>query len=204
MWKHLTWPLFAIAVAAPLAGATWQIDSSHSSAQFAVRHMMVSNVRGEFSGVRGTVEYDPANPAQSKIDVTIDATTVNTREAKRDAHLKTADFLDVEKHPAMTFRSKRVEPAGPGKLKVTGDLTLRGTTREVVLDVEGPSAPVTMRGTQRTGASATTRISRSDFGLTWNRAIEAGGVVVGDEVTITLDVELTTSAPGAANTANAS
>jgi polyisoprenoid-binding protein YceI len=204
MRKHLTWPLFAIAVAAPLAGATWQIDSSHSSAQFAVRHMMVSNVRGEFSGVRGTVESDPATPAQSKIDVTIDATTVNTREAKRDAHLKTADFLDVEKHPAMTFRSKRVEPAGPGKLKVTGDLTLRGTTREVVLDVEGPSAPVTMRGTQRTGASATTRISRSDFGLTWNRAIEAGGVVVGDEVTITLDVELTTSAPGAANTANAS
>ncbi|HWR53128.1 MAG TPA: YceI family protein [Bryobacteraceae bacterium] len=203
MRKNLTWPLLAIAVVAPLTGATWQIDSSHSSAQFAVRHMMVSNVRGEFSGVRGTVDYDPANPSQSKIDVTIDATTVNTREAKRDAHLKNADFLDVEKHPTMTFRSKRVETAGPGKLKVTGDLMLRGTTREVVLDVEGPSTPVTMRGTQRTGASATTKINRSDYGLTWNRAVEAGGVVVGDEVTITIDVELTAAAPGAATTANA-
>lgn len=201
MRSVFAWPLLSFALAAPVSAATWQIDSSHSSAHFAVRHMMVSNVRGEFSGIRGTVEYDPADPSKAKVDVTIDATTVNTREAKRDAHLRNADFFDVEKHPTMSFRSKRVEPAGPGKLKVVGDLTLRGTTREVVLDVEGPAAPVTMRGMQRTGASATTKIQRKDFGLTWNRAIETGGMVVGDEVTITIDIELTAPAPGSSNTA---
>jgi polyisoprenoid-binding protein YceI len=194
MSKHLVRALVLVSAAAGLSAATWQIDSSHSSAQFAVRHMMVSNVRGEFSGVKGTVGYDPANPAASHVEVTIDATTVNTREAKRDTHLRSPDFLDVEKFPTITFKSKRVEAAGQGKLKVTGDLTLRGVTREVVLDVEGPSAPVTARNTLRTGASATTKINRKDFGLTWNRAIETGGVVVGDEVSITLDMEMTTPA----------
>jgi polyisoprenoid-binding protein YceI len=188
-----------VLVSASLSAATWQIDPSHSSAHFAVRHLMVSNVRGEFSGVKGTVEYDAADPSKSVVDVTIDATTVNSRETKRDDHLKSPDFLDVAKFPTMTFKSKKVEPAGQGKLKVTGDLTLRGVTREVVLDVEGPSAPITQRNSLRTGASATTKISRKDFGLTWNRAIEAGGVAVGDEVGITIDIEMTTPAPAQSN-----
>ncbi|MGH9722868.1 MAG: YceI family protein [Bryobacteraceae bacterium] len=170
--------------------ASWQIDSAHSAAHFSVRHMMVSNVRGEFSGVRGTVDYDPANPTLATVDVTIDATTVNTREPKRDAHLKTADFLEVGKHPTITFRSKKVEPAGAGRLKVTGDLTLRGVTKQVVLDVEGPSAEVSQGGRSRVGATATTKINRKDFGVNYNRTIDAGGVVVGDEVTITLDIEM--------------
>jgi polyisoprenoid-binding protein YceI len=188
-----------VLVSASLSAATWQIDPSHSSAHFAVRHLMVSNVRGEFSGVKGTVEYDAADPSKSVVDVTIDATTVNSRESKRDDHLKSPDFLDVAKFPTMTFKSKKVEPAGQGKLKVTGDLTLRGVTREVVLDVEGPSAPITQRNSLRTGASATTKISRKDFGLTWNRAIEAGGVAVGDEVGITIDIEMTKPAPAQSN-----
>ena len=135
-----------------LAAATWQIDPVHTSAQFAVRHMLISTVRGEFSGIRGTVEYDPADPTKASLDATIDATTVNTRETKRDADLKSANFFEVEKYPTITFKSKRVEAAGAGKLKVTGDLTLHGVTREVVLDVEGPSAEQKMGPMTRIGA----------------------------------------------------
>jgi polyisoprenoid-binding protein YceI len=189
-WVSL--PVLAVAGASGLAAATWNIDSAHSAAQFAVRHMMVSSVRGELSGIRGTAEYDPADPAQARVEVTIDVATLNTREPKRDAHLKSPDFFDAEKFPIMTFRSRKVEPAGAGKLRITGDLTLHGVTREVVLDVDGPAPEIEdQRGGGRIGASATTKISRKNFGMTWNRAIEAGGVVVGDEVTITLDVELT-------------
>jgi polyisoprenoid-binding protein YceI len=174
-----------------LPAATWQIDTAHSAAQFAVRHMMISTVRGEFGGIKGTVDYDPANPASARIDVTIDVSTVTTREPKRDSHLKSPDFFDVGKFPTMTFQSKRVEAAGAGKLKVIGDLTMHGVTREVVLDVEGPSAEMKdARGGSRLGASATTKISRKDFGMTWNRAVETGGVVVSDEIAVTLDVEL--------------
>ena len=173
------------------APATYNIDPSHSAAHFQVRHMMVSTVRGEFSKVTGTVQFDPANIATTKIDATIDATTINTREPKRDTHLRSADFFEVEKYPTIKFVSKRVMPASPGKLKVLGDLTMHGVTREVTLDVEGPAPEVKdARGNAKTGASATTKISRKDFGLTWNRAIEAGGVTVGDEVTIEIDVEL--------------
>lgn len=179
------------AVAAYCATAVYDIDSAHSSAQFAVRHMMVTNVRGEFTKVTGTVEYDPTNPAAAKVQATIDATTINTREAKRDAHLKSADFFEVEKFPSITFVSKRTMPASPGKLKLVGDLTMHGVTKEVVLDVEGPTPEVKdARGGVKMGASATAKVSRKDFGLTWNRVLEAGGVTVGDEVTITLDIEL--------------
>jgi len=187
--------LLGLLASAILPAATWQIDPAHTSAQFAVRHMMVSTVRGEFSNIKGTVAYDLAAPASASVDVTIDATTVNTREAKRDADLKSPNFFEIEKYPTITFKSKRVEPAGPGKLKVTGDLTIHGVTREAVLDVEGPSPELNMRGMARTGAMATTKINRKDFGMNWNRALDSGGVVVGDEVSITIDVEMTRRVP---------
>jgi polyisoprenoid-binding protein YceI len=181
----------SVAAAATLSAATWQVDTAHSGAHFSVRHMMVSNVRGEFGGLRGTVEYDPAAPEKAQVDVTIDAATLDTRQAKRDAHLKNPDFFDVARYPTIAFRSKRVERAGEGKLHVIGDLTLHGVTREVVLQVDGPSPEIKdQRGNLRMGASATTRLNRKDFGMTWNRAMDAGGVVVGDEVQITLDIEL--------------
>lgn len=178
--------------AAPAAAqTTWTIDPNHSNAQFAVRHMMVATVRGEFGKLAGTVEFDGKNPASVAADVTIDATTVNTRVAMRDADLKSPNFLEVEKYPTLTFKSKKSEPAAPGRFKLTGDLTIHGVTREVVLDVEGPTAAVNDgRGNLRAGATATTKINRKDFGLVWNRAIEGGGVLVGDEVAITIDVEV--------------
>jgi polyisoprenoid-binding protein YceI len=168
-----------------------QIDPAHSSAHFVVRHMMITNVRGSFGGVKGTVNYDPENPGQTTIETTIDAATVNTMDAQRDAHLRSADFLDVEKFPAITFKSTRVEPAGDGEAKITGDLTLHGVTRPVVLHAEGPIAggkdPF---GNVRFGASATGKIKRSDFGLTWNAALETGGILVGDDLKIELEVSL--------------
>lgn len=169
---------------------TYEIDSAHSSVHFSVRHMMVSNVRGEFAKVSGKAQYDAQNPANSSVEATIDAASINTRDAQRDGHLKSADFLDVEKYPAITFRSTKVE-AGPGGGKVTGDLTVRGVTRPLTLEVEGPTPELKDPwGKQRVGASATVKLSRKDFGITWNAALEAGGVVVGDEVKITIDVEL--------------
>ena len=171
--------------------ATWEIDSAHSSAQFSVRHMMVSNVRGGFGKVTGTIEFDPANPAAAAVDVTIDATTVDTRNVKRDADLKSPNFFDVEKFPTITFKSKKAEKLGEAKFRIVGDLTIHGVTKEVALDVDGPSPEVKAQGRSRIGASATTKINRKDFGLMWNRPIETGGVVVGDDVAITIDVELT-------------
>jgi polyisoprenoid-binding protein YceI len=168
----------------------WQIDRAHSAAQFSVRHLMVSTVRGHFGKLTGTVQYNPAKPSAAVVQAEVDVSTIDTREAKRDAHLKSPDFFDVEKYPAMTFRSTKVEPAGPGKLKVTGDFTMRGVTRPVVFEVDGLTEPVKDRAGLRMGAVATAKISRKDFGMTWNRVIEAGGVSVGDEVTITIDVEL--------------
>lgn len=170
---------------------TYKIDPAHSSAQFTVRHMMVTNVRGSFSGVEGTVVYDPANPADSQVDVVINATTVNTCEPPRDAHLKSADFLDVEKYPTITFKSKRVTSKGEGELHVVGDLTIHGVTKEVALEVEGPTGEAKDPwGNIRIGASGTTKIKRSEFGLTWNAVLEAGGFLVGDELKIALDVSL--------------
>lgn len=168
---------------------TYEIDSTHSSAHFSVRHLMVSNVRGEFSKVSGTVKFDSQNPAASTVEATIDANSISTRDPQRDGHLKSADFLDTEKFPTITFRSKQVEIESDGG-KITGDLTIHGVTREITLEVEGPSQEMKDPwGKQRIGASATTKISRKEFGLTWNAALETGGVMIGDEVKITLDVE---------------
>ncbi|MFB3825790.1 MAG: YceI family protein [Bryobacteraceae bacterium] len=168
----------------------WEIDPAHSAAQFTVRHMMISNVKGEFTKMKGTVRYDPADPAKAAVEATIEAASINTRVEGRDKHLRSADFFDVAQYPTIAFKSKRVENAG-GKLKLIGDLTMHGTTREVALDVDGPTPPVKdQRGTLHMGASATTKINRKDFGLTWSRPLDGGGVVVGDEVSIVIDLEL--------------
>ena len=170
---------------------TWQIDPKHSSAQFAVTHLMISTVRGEFHQVNGTVVIDDADISRSSVNVTIDASTVDTREPDRDKHLMSPDFFDVAKYPTMTFKSTRVEPAAPGKLKVTGDLTIRGVTKQVVLEVTAPKPAIKDPwGLQRTGVSGSAKINRQDFGVAWNKSLDAGGVVVGDDVNITLDVEM--------------
>ena len=170
---------------------TYTIDPSHSTAGFKVRHLMVSNVRGEFSGVTGTVVHDPANAANSTVHATIDATTINTRDAQRDAHLKSADFFDVEKYPTITFTSKAVQPLGSGECRVTGDLTMHGVTKEVTFDVEGPHPEAKDPwGNVKSGASASAKLNRKDFGLTWNVGLETGGVLVGEEVTIHLELEM--------------
>jgi len=186
----------AVALLSAAAPSVWaqavqyEIDPVHSSAQFSVRHMMVSNVRGEFAKVTGTVAYDPKNPQASSVEATIDATSINTHEPKRDDQLKSPDFFDVAKYPTLTFKSTKVERAGEGNLRVTGDLTIHGVTKQVVLEVEGLSPEVKMGGNIKTGASATTTIDRRDFGLTWNRVLEGGGLVVGNEVKITLEIEM--------------
>src|SRR5208282_4542411 len=181
-WISKTAIAMAIVVALPvLAHAdTWQIDSSHTNVEFTVRHMMISNVKGQFQKTTGTITANGNDPTSAKIDVTIDASSVDTRVERRDAHLKSADFLEVDKFPTITFKSTKVEADGPNKWKVTGDLTLHGVTKPVVLEVEGSGPPVDVMGHTRAGASATTKIKRSDFGLTWNKALEAGGVLVGD------------------------
>ncbi|HJY81651.1 MAG TPA: YceI family protein, partial [Candidatus Binatia bacterium] len=165
------------------------------SAQFAVRHLMVSTVRGEFSKVSGTVNLDEQDPTKSSIEATIDTASINTRVEKRDQHLKSPDFLDVAKYPTIAFKSKKIEKVSDTNFKVTGDLTLHGVTKEVVLEVEGSTkASKDPSGNLRIGGVATTKINRQDFGVQWNKALETGGVVVGDEVTITIDVELTKKA----------
>lgn len=171
--------------------ASWRIDSLHSSAQFSVRHMMISTVRGQFGGVKGAVLYDAKNPANSSVEATIDCTTINTGEPKRDADLKGAEFFDVKRYPVMTFKSKSVTAVSPGKLKVTGDLTINATSREVVLDVDGPTAPIRDdKHREKIGVNAVTKISRKEFGILYNPVMEAGGVAVSDEVSIILEIEL--------------
>ena len=174
----------------------WQIDPAHSAAHFSVRHLMISNVRGEFGKVSGNVVLDPSDLTKSTVDVIVDATTIDTREPQRDEHLRSADFFDVANHPAITFRSKQITAAGAGRFKVTGDLTIRGVTRAVTFDVDGPTPPVKDPwGNVRAGVSATAKINRKDFGLVWNALTEAGGVVVGDEVSITFEAELVQKVP---------
>ncbi|HXW12931.1 MAG TPA: YceI family protein [Terriglobia bacterium] len=172
-----------------MAQVTYLIDPAHTGAHFSVRHMMISNVRGEFTKVTGKIAWDAENPANSSIEATIDAASINTREAQRDGHLRSADFLDVENYPMLEFRSTQVQ-GGDGELKVTGHLTIHGVTRTAVLEVEGPT-PETRDpwGNARIGASATTKINRKDFGLAWNSTLETGGVLVGDEVKISIDLE---------------
>lgn len=169
--------------------ATYQIDPTHSSVSFSIKHMMIAKVHGGFEKISGSLNYDAQNPSNSQVEATIDAASINTREPQRDTHLKSPDFFDVEKYPTLNFRSKRIEKDGD-ELKVIGDLTIHGVTKEVTLNVEGPSAELKDPwGNLKIGASATTKIKRKDFGLTWNAAIEAGGVLVGDDVNITLDVQ---------------
>jgi len=169
---------------------SWTLDASHSHASFSVRHMMVSNVRGEFQKISGSVKGDLARPESLQIEATLDVGSLNTRDAQRDTHLRSADFFDVEKYPSITFVSKSVKKKGDD-LAVTGDLTIHGTTREVVLAVEGPTAEhKDPWGNVRIGASASTKIKRSDFGMTWNAVLEAGGILVGDEIKIQLEIEL--------------
>lgn len=170
---------------------TWKIDSSHSSAQFSVRHMEISTVRGQFSKVSGTIIYDDVDISTSSVEVTIDTTTVDTREPNRDKDIRGADFLDVERFPTMSFKSTKVEKVSDGKLKVTGDLTIRGVSKSVILEVDGPSKPIKDPwGNLRMAASATTKINRQDFGVRWSHTLDNGGLVVSNEVAITLDVEM--------------
>jgi polyisoprenoid-binding protein YceI len=170
----------------------WTIDAGHSAAQFTVRHMVVANVKGQFDGPTGTVTFDPANvPGTLRVDASIDARTINTRNADRDADLRSDLFFDVNRFPAITFKSKRAEGAA-GRFKVTGDLTMHGVTKEVVLDVDGPTPAIKdIWGNTRVGATASTVVDRRDFGLLYSRILEAGGAVVGNDVTITIDLELT-------------
>lgn len=184
----------ASTIAQPL---TWQIDPVHSTATFAVRHMMVTTVRGTFQKLAGTVQFDGKDVGTIVAQATIDVASIDTREPKRDDHLRSADFFDAASFPTITFASKRVEPRGAGRFALVGDLTIKGVTREVTLDVEGPTPEIKDPGGNiRIGASAATKINRQEFGVSWNRALDAGGVVVGDEVAITLDLSLVRKAPG--------
>jgi len=180
-----------LSLPAAAATSTWNIDPAHSSAQFSVRHLAISTVRGTFSKISGTVQLDESDITKSTVNVSIDVATVDTHEPDRDADLRTDKFFDVAKYPTMTFKSKKVEQVAPGKLKVTGDFTLHGVTKEVVLDVEGPTPPVKDPwGNQRAAVSAATKINRQAYGVKWNANMDNGGVVVGDDVSITLDVEM--------------
>jgi polyisoprenoid-binding protein YceI len=172
------------------ATTTWNIDPVHSVAEFKVKHMMISNVKGQFTGLKGVLTLDPDDVLNSKVEATIDASSINTRDPQRDAHLKSSDFFDVEKFPTLSFRTTHVSRSGDAELAVDGELTIHGVTRKVTFEVEGPTAPAKDPwGNTRLGLSATTRIHRKDFGLTWNAPLETGGILVGDEVTITLDVQ---------------
>ena len=185
MKRFALFAILAFAASCAAQTQTWQIDPAHTTSQFSVRHLAISTVRGVFEKTTGTVVFDPADPAKTQIDATIDASTVNTRVQMRDNDLRSPHFFEVDKYPTITFKSKRTEVEGPGKLKVTGDLTMHGTTKEVVLEVEGPTPPINSpMGDIRMGASATTKISRHDFG------VDGGAGVAGDEIQITLDVEL--------------
>jgi polyisoprenoid-binding protein YceI len=176
----------ALAIPVAAQSDTWKLDANHSAAQFSVRHLGISTVRGNFTKMSGTAVYDPADPAKSSVDITIEAASVDTRVEMRDKDLKSGNFFDVDKYPTITFKSKRVESAGAGKLKMLGDLTMHGVTKEITLDVDGPSEPMKdARGNQHMGASATAKLNRSDFGMT----ADAG--VVGNEITITIDAEFT-------------
>ena len=174
----------------PATLTTWKLDPAHSHAEFKVKHMMISNVKGSFNGLSGTLTEHPTDATLSSVEASIDVATVNTGDAQRDAHLKSADFFDVEKYPTMTFKSTSVKPNGDGGYNVTGDLSLHGQTRQQTFVVDGPSAPAKDPwGNTRIGLSATAKISRKDFGLNWNAALETGGILVGDDVHITIEAQ---------------
>jgi polyisoprenoid-binding protein YceI len=172
------------------ATTTWNIDPVHSVAEFKVKHMMISNVKGQFTSLKGILALDEADLTNFRVEASIETASISTRDPQRDAHLKSADFFDVEKLPTLSFKSTRISRVIDGELVVAGDLAIRGITRNVVFSVEGPTPPAKDPwGNLRVGLSATTKINRKDFGLTWNTALETGGILVGDEVTITLDVQ---------------
>jgi polyisoprenoid-binding protein YceI len=172
------------------AVSTWNIDPVHSVAEFKVKHMMISNVKGQFTRLKGVLALDEADLTNSRVEASIAAASIHTREDQRDAHLKSADFFDVEKFPTLSFKSTKIDRIADGELSVAGELTIHGVARNVVFTVEGPTTPgKDPWGNTRIGLSATTKINRKDFGLTWNAALETGGILVGDEVTITLDVQ---------------
>jgi polyisoprenoid-binding protein YceI len=167
---------------------TWNIDPAHSAAEFKVRHMMIANVKGHFSKVSGELSLDESNISNSSVHASIEAASIETRDDQRDAHLKSADFFDVEKYPLISFKSDKIKQNG--ELSVEGDLTIHGVTRRVTFDIEGPTPPTKDPwGNTRIAVSGSTKINRKDFGLTWNAALETGGILVGDEITINLDVE---------------
>jgi polyisoprenoid-binding protein YceI len=184
--------IFVLSTPGLVSGAHWQVDTDHSSFQFKVRHMTVSSVRGDFGKlVQGVIYFDPQDVASTKAQVVLDAASVSTNHAKRDEHLRGPDFFDVSKYPTITFVSKQVTKVGPDTLRAMGDLTLRGVTREVVLDIQGPAPEVKdPSGNLRRGLTATGKINRKDFGMTWNRALDTGGMVIGDEVEISVEIEM--------------
>ena len=190
-WAVATAFAAVLSISAAAQTTTCKIDPRHSASQFGVTHMMLSTVRGEFHNVNGTIVTDDKDVTKSSVEVTIDATTLDTRDADRDKDVKSANFLDVEKFPTLAFKSTKVEKAGAGKLKVTGDLTIHGVTKSVVLDVDGPKPAIKDPwGLQRSAASATTKINRKDFGVNWAKTLDTGGAIVGDEISITFDVEM--------------
>ena len=172
------------------AATTWNLDPAHSVAEFKVKHMMISNVKGTFSGLSGVLTEHATDSTLSSVEASVDVATINTHDAQRDGHLKSADFFDAEKFPKLTFKSTSVTKKGDAEYAVTGDLTVHGVTKPVTFAVEGPSEPAKDPwGNTRIGLSATAKINRKDFGLTWNSALETGGVLVGEDVIITLDVQ---------------
>lgn len=175
--------------------AKWQLDPAHTSVDFTVRHMMFTNVRGSFSDVEGTIDFDPENPAAASLTASVKTASVNTGAPDRDNHLRSADFFDVENHPEMTFQSTHVEITGDTTAKVTGDLTIRGITKSVVFDVEFLGHGPSLFGDERAGFEASFTINREDFGLTWNQTLESGGVLVSKEVKATLGVQAFKTVP---------
>jgi len=173
---------------------TWTLDPAHTLVEFAAKHLMITTVKGRFTDVSGTIHMDETDPSASSVEAVIKAASIDTRTDQRDAHLKSADFLEVERFPEITFRSTKLERVGDAHYRVTGDLTIHGITKPVVLDVSDEGRTKDPWGGERAGFSATTRIDRRDFGLTWNQVVESGGVLVGNEIRITLEVEATKSA----------
>jgi len=187
--RRPTLVLLAALAAPAFAQSTWEIDPAHSNVQFGVRHLMISTVHGKFTTFTATATGDENDPAHAGVQASIDVASIDTGDAKRDAHLKSPDFFDAEKYPTITFKSTKVEAAGDHRFKVHGDLTMHGVTKPVVLDVEATPEVKGMRGETRAGARATTKVNRKDFGISWSKSMDGGGVVVGDDVEVTIDVE---------------
>ena len=186
---RLTLVLLAALAAPAFAQSSWEIDPAHSNVQFGVRHMMISTVRGKFTKFTATATGDEKDAAHAGVQASIDVASIDTGDEKRDAHLKSPDFFDAETFPTITFKSTKVEAAGDRRFKLHGDLTMHGVTKPVVLDVEATAEVKGMRGETRAGARATTKVNRKDFGISWSKSMDGGGVVVGDEVEVTIDVE---------------